>query len=930
MRWRPALASSLPRTTRPTTVITMLLGAALTTALVGTALSGTSQASPPEVRAEPAGPPGSKDAGRWQVEPLSGDRYVVRWTSPKSLPMTSDRPTIRGAGLSFGPATVRDDGRTIEAVVVSASVPDPAMLDVALSGDHLEESRPARSFRAPLDDPTLKGLPSTHPLLAPDPGVAGPHATSTSDYELPRLKVPGLLEPIEMVGHVVEPVADADTGNRPLVLFIPGRHAVCYDPDDPEAASTRWPCTGRFDEVPTHLGHHYLQQVLASQGHTTVSVGVNGVNAQDDALGDGGADARARVVLRHLDHWVGLARDRQVDLDQVILVGHSRGGEGASRAATRIPLSAPYRVAGQVLLAPTNFATNTAPYVPTVTVLPSCDGDVADLQGQRYTDTSRDVMTDDTSLKSSVLVMGANHNFFNTEWTPGVSAAPSVDDWGGPADQPCGRRTPERLTAPEQRAVGTVYVAGAVGLFTGQVEYLPLFDGSAATTPSVGDADVRSHAMGGGRDVRRPGIEATPTTSSGGARARLCTGRVGSGQVRIEDCLQRARAVTPHWVGYGDLTPRRMFWEMTWSRSGAVAGLRFDQPLDLDSARLEMRTIVAPGIAAEVRVRITDGAGDSDTLLPVGGSSLPPLMASGSATKMWAQSVLVDASAARGVDLSDIRSVELVGGAGGGRLWVADLAAAPLTLASVPAIRAPQVHLGELTIAEGDPSGDRPTMRTARVPFAITGTVTRPGRLLVVTDGLQPGSKQRFTVEIAPGQTTGSIPVRYRVDRLDSGPAGASYMAVWPLRGLATDDYLGNLVVRDDDPTPAVRLHLTRRVQEGQPIVMTARLVEPVGYHWRVTLAFVGGHVPRALRGTDLRRPWLRRQGITGDLDRPLSRLGVSLTGSAPGDRRTIRIEIPTRRDRAAEPPERVTVAYSDSIGGRPPRTRTVVVRDRR
>ena len=913
------------------TAVKVLILASLTTLVVTTTLSETFSASPPgAVRAQPAGHPELKGVGRWQVEPLSGDRYVVRWTSPRTLPMTSDRPTIRGAGLSFGPATVRDDGRTIEAVVVSASVPDPALLDVALSGDHLDESRPDRSFRAPTDDPTQTGPPATHPLLAPDPGVPGPHATSTSDYELPRLKVPGLAEPIEMIGHVVEPVADAVTGDRPLVLFVPGRHAVCYDPDDPQAFSTRWPCTGRFDEVPTHLGHHYLQQVLASQGHTTVSVGVNGVNAQDDALGDGGADARARVVLRHLDHWVGLARDRQVDLDQVILVGHSRGGEGASRAATRIPLSAPFRIAGQVLLAPTNFATNTAPYVPTVTVLPYCDGDVADLHGQGYTDTSRDVMTDDTSLKSSVLVMGANHNFFNTEWTPGISAAPSVDDWSGPTDEPCGRRTPERLTAPEQRAVGTVYVAGAVRLFTGQVEYLPLFDGSAATTPSLGDADVRSHALGGGRDVRRPGIEATPTTSAGGARARLCTGRVNSGQVRIEDCLQQARAVTPHWVGYGDRTPRRTFWEMTWSRSGAVAGLRFDQPLDLDSARLELRTIVALGTTAELRVRITDGAGDSDTLVPAGGSPLPPLLAAGSATKMWAQSVVVDASAARGVDLSDIRSVELVGGAGGGRLWVADLAAAPLTLAPVPAIRAPQVHLDELTISEGDPSGNRPTMRTARVPFAITGTLTRPGRLLVVTDGLQPESKQRFTVEIAPGQTTGSIPVRYRVDRLDSGPAGASYIAVWPLLGLATDDYLGNLVVRDDDPTPAVRLRLTRRVREGRPIVMTARLAEAVGYDWRASVEVVGGYGSRALRGTDLRRAWLRRQGVTGDLDRPLSRLGVSLTGSAPGSRRTIRIEIPTRRDRAAEPPERVTITYSDSVGGRPPRTTTVVVRDRR
>src|SRR5690606_11822218 len=113
---------------------------------------------------------------------------------------------------------------------------------------------------------------------------------------------------------------------------------------------------------------------------------------------------------------------------------------------------------------------------------------------------------------------------------------------------------------------------------------------------------------------------------------------------------------------------------MTWSRSGAVGGMRFDQPLDLESDRLEMRTIVDRGRPVELQVRISDGAGRNTTLVPEGGRRLLPLLAAGSATKMWAQSLLLaDARDADGVDLTDIRSVELVGGAGGGRIWVADL-----------------------------------------------------------------------------------------------------------------------------------------------------------------------------------------------------------------------------------------------------------------
>ena len=280
-----------------------------------------------------------------------------------------------------------------------------------------------------------------------------------------------------------------------------------------------------MEEIPSHLGYDYIQQVLASQGFATVSVRVNGINAQDWRLPDGGADARAQIVQRHLDHWVGLADDHQVDLSQVVLVGHSRGGEGVDRASIQIQPDAPYTIAGQVLLAPTDFGTQTAPYVPTVTVLPYCDGDVYDLQGQRFTDSSRDLLKDDTSLKSSVLVMGANHNFFNTEWTPGIAQAPAWDDWWStnPGTE-CGEGSPTRLTASEQRRVGVAYVAGAVQLFTrDDQDLLPMFDGSVVRPPSIGAAEVFSHAIGGGRDERRPAVD-TGLSLAQGARTSFCLG----------------------------------------------------------------------------------------------------------------------------------------------------------------------------------------------------------------------------------------------------------------------------------------------------------------------------------------------------------------------------------------------------------------------
>ncbi len=418
-----------------------LLVAALVGSLSLAVVPGSSGASP--------APPGSDrvaaastSTGTWQVTRTGAGTYQVTWRSPRRLPVTSDRATIVLDGVPIGVPLLRADGRTVVTTVRAAERPDPADLDVVLSGDRLDH--------AGLDE-TGETAPATRPRrspqLADDPAEPGEYAVVSDDYELTPVKLPRMREPIEMVGHVVEPDPAADTGPRPLVVFLHGRHSYCYNPTDDDADGWDWPCQAPLAEIPSHLGYDYIQQVLASQGFTTVSIRVNGINAQDYRLSDGGADARAQIVQEHLKHWTEeLAVAHDVDLSRVVLVGHSRGGEGVNRASIQIPLDAPYRVVGQVLLAPTDFGTQTAPYVPTTTVLPYCDGDVSDLQGQRFTDSARDLADDDTSLKSSVMVLGANHNFFNTEWTPGIAQAPVVGRLVRPS-----RRVRLELADPAER-----------------------------------------------------------------------------------------------------------------------------------------------------------------------------------------------------------------------------------------------------------------------------------------------------------------------------------------------------------------------------------------------------------------------------------------------------------------------------------------------
>lgn len=856
------------------TVLVVALGAAPLLATTGTAA--------PAGAAEPGGP-------AWEVVDHGDGSYEVSWTASRPFPTTSDRPTIVGDGLDFGPPTVSADGRTVTASVTAATAPEADDLDVVLSGDRLDE---------PGFDPSAVGTAAplaeraTTELEATDPGLPGTFEVVSSDYELPGVKLPGMPEPIEMVGHVVEPAEDAATGPRPLVLFLHGRHSVCYDPDGDSDGDGSWPCQAPMEEIPSHLGYDHTQRILATQGYATVSIRVNGINAQDFRLPDGGADARAAIVQEHLDHWVALAGAHQVDMDQVVLVGHSRGGEGVDRAAIQIGPGAPYDVVGQVLLAPVDFAWHTAPGVPTVTVLPYCDGDVFDLQGQRFTDVARDLAPGDTSLKSSVLVMGANHNYFNSEWTPSTAAAPSWDDWGGDRDKTCGTRHEGRLSAREQRKVGTAYVAGAVHLFTGEDDYLPQYDGSPVHVPSVSDAEVLSHAIGGGRSVRRPGLEATRTLPSG-AETHVCTGVVSYESGSFGMCGRESGShVAPHWANQGDRVPTRRFLEMSWEAAGATGGLRFSEPLDLTADRLELRVIVDAGYAApDLQVRVSDSAGGTALLDPVAGTEPIRLPRMSYGTKLWAQALVVDASTAAGVDLADITSVELVAGSAEGRLWVTDLASAPQTPPAPPTDTLPQVDIGTLRVEEG---GKGP--HTAKVPFTITGTVTGPAKFVAFSAGEDRGSSQRVVVDVAPGQTTGWIPVTWVGDTFFNRSRRVQVTA-WPLTGIATDDYIGGLRIVEDDPEPEITVDVPDRVDEGDRIEIAVTSDIPLGQRYYVNATAQRGE-GEPLRGHDVPGKWLSDH-TEGEIDprRPLWRIGMWVSARIPAGGTTTSLSIPTLAD---------------------------------
>lgn len=865
--------------------------------------------------------------GQWRVETLGDGRWTVTWVSPVPLPITNARPELIVDGSVLGAPQLAADGRTLTLEVTAAERPQPADLDVLLSGELLDSTQPAGpASPAPAtytEPPTLGTLPV-------DPGLPGDHEVVSSDYRLPGLPFRGLPAKIEVLGHVVSPADAAATS--PLVLFLHGRHSVCYGkPTD--GRYREWPCPNGMQPIPSYLGYDYIQRRLASQGYVTVSISANGINAQDWRLPDGGAGARSALIRHHLARWAAWAESPEprylADARNVVLVGHSRGGEGANRASLMTPRSAPYRISGQVLIGPTDFARQATPYVHTVTVLPYCDGDVIDLQGQQFTDVARDIAADDTALHSSALMMGTNHNFFNTEWTPGISAAPSWDDWGGNPNATCGTNTDERLTAAEQRQVGRTYVAGAVHLMADREQVLlAMFDGSHVRVPSAGAADVRTHLVGAGRDVRRMGADATTTPVIGTAEEQMCVGRLAQ---RSSACGRQPRlseVQAPHWIpSYArGLIATRNF-EMGWDAANEWGRIRLREPLDLSSApSLDLRTIVDP-LRGNVRldVRLRDADGGRMLITPELAGRLPALPGgSFGLAKRWAQTLRVPLDGAGPVDLSRVVAIDMVGRSVDGRVFVLDLAATRSTLPPTPRERAAIISFGDVRVDEGDGPNDT----LVEVPYRVRGQVPAHAEVLVVLQdpmGFQKSSAFPMSVTERRGEVT--IPVE--ADRRDDRTLRMA-VAAYPRRNLMTGRYTARVTILDDDPTPVMTVtRPLERITEGSAAVWQVQLSAPADYWVSVIGRFVAGNrdLPR-LRVGDLRPKWVERRlgrdlppnRLLHRLQRP--RLWFLLK---PGDRK-VDIKVPVRLDGNAEATELVAlrVRFGDQTSRQP-----VLVRDR-
>jgi dienelactone hydrolase len=253
-------------------------------------------------------------------------------------------------------------------------------------------------------------------------------------------------------------------GPFPLVLVVHGNHSMT-DFSDP--------------------GYDYLGELLASRGYILASVDENfingGINNENDA--------RGWFLLKHLDLFDGFNDEEgnpfegKIDMGNIALIGHSRGGEAVANATafnrlSRYPDDASvefdfnYDIKGVISIAPVD-----GQYLPTgrgvvmedvsyLTFHGSHDGDVTSFHGLRIYDRLQWNDSDEFRFKSAIYVYRANHGQWNSSWGSGDSGGRSA------------RFLDLRGLMPEvdQRRFAEIYVSAFFeAVLKGNMEYLPIF-----------------------------------------------------------------------------------------------------------------------------------------------------------------------------------------------------------------------------------------------------------------------------------------------------------------------------------------------------------------------------------------------------------------------------------------------------------------------
>jgi dienelactone hydrolase len=512
--------------------------------------------------------------------------------------------------------------------------------------------------------------------------------------------------PVRLNGLLAAP---GGQGPFPVIVILHGTHPGCPEIDHVD----RWPCDPA-DEQPNYRGFAYLAERLAAAGYVALSINVNAENTF--GFGEPTPGERlGQIVDKHLqalavasaggENGFGLDLEGKADMRRLAFAGHSRGGDMAYLLAKSPEMAARAAapngygpIAGILMVAPSPGFVDPADGspVPLSIVLPMCDGDVINLEGQHFYEGARLASAQQAWVTSS-FVEAANHNFFNSTL--------GDDPFGRQGRPDC-----DPLLEPEvqQAFLGNYAVDFFATLFGGAR------GGAGAAKAPEGPAKARlgmdstmpapSELYGrAARVAVLPAADQRTSIFTPASARELVTNRLG-GAVTAEgmstffceagyytplsrpgtEPCRRASVVIP-----GD--PALVV--VNWDRPGAA--LRFEIPerkgnlsrasaITLRAAVDPLSELNAPGQGQAFSIRLTDGTGRTATAAvspdepalryPTGETVADASFGQVFTGRVPLTTVRVPMSAVGGIDKTDIREVSLLfDRTPSGALFLADL-----------------------------------------------------------------------------------------------------------------------------------------------------------------------------------------------------------------------------------------------------------------
>lgn len=368
----------------------------------------------------------------------------------------------------------------------------------------------------------------------------------------------------------------------------------------------------------------------------------------------------------------------------------------------------PYAFRGGLLLAPTDFyGTVGLANIPLAVVLPSCDGDVFNLQGARTYDNNRYGFDYDTAGAMQVLVRGANHNYYNTEWVKDDTNPSYL-----PLDAYCDATRDEtpHLSPDDQRRGGMFLINSFMRHFVGnEPAFGPYWNGlaqlpTAACPEGEWPCDARVALTIQQDAAKRLSIHRFEYADSLGRNdlgglvtlrgfdaAALCEMPYGN-SISEGTCMPaRLPGFEARRVSTGGLRSIAEHIELSWSSPDASMSTMLEGVSAQNYDTLSFRVAIVRPFGQEIEVSLTDVSGKSSSVkasrfsdalylgprAPRSGSPLVPNaedlpFGNGEATQLM-NMVALPLSAFKGLDMSRLKELRLDLPGQSGKIALADV-----------------------------------------------------------------------------------------------------------------------------------------------------------------------------------------------------------------------------------------------------------------